>query len=59
MSFGRKNSVNVSAPPVGPVKNIADIITELQKFKKDHNIKDGNGLVVMDTILISWLKKTS
>jgi len=41
MSFGRKNAVNVSAPPVGPVKNIADIIAALQKFKKEHNIKDG------------------
>jgi len=41
MSFGRGKAANLSAPPVGPVKNIADLVSELQKFKKDKNIKDG------------------
>jgi predicted amidohydrolase YtcJ len=32
---------NLSSPPVGGCKNIADMIAELQKCKKDNNIKDG------------------
>src|SRR6187455_3105342 len=41
MSFGRLNTANVAAPPVGPVKNIAGIITELQKFQKEKHIAKG------------------
>ena len=41
MSLGRGKSANLAAPPVGPVKNIADLVAELQKFKKEKNIKDG------------------
>jgi predicted amidohydrolase YtcJ len=32
---------NLSSPPVGGCKNIADMIAALQKCKKDNNIKDG------------------
>jgi predicted amidohydrolase YtcJ len=41
MSLGRLNTANVAAPPVGPVKNIAGIISELQKFQKEKNISKG------------------
>lgn len=41
MSLGRSKSVNVSAPPVGNVKNIADLVNEIQKYKKANNIGDG------------------
>ena len=41
MSLGRSNYANVASPPMGTVTDIAGIIAELQKFKKDHNIKNG------------------
>ncbi len=41
MSMGRGKTANLSAPPVGNVTNIAGLVTELQKFKKEKNIKDG------------------
>lgn len=41
MSWGRSKSVNVSAPPVGNVKNIADLVREIQNYKKANNIADG------------------
>jgi len=39
--LGNNKSANLASPPVGPVTNIANLISELQKFKKEHNIKDG------------------
>ncbi len=41
MSIEVGTLVNVSPPPMGPVKNIPDIVAELLKFKKEKNIKDG------------------
>lgn len=41
LSLGRFNSVNISSPPVGNVTKIADIISELKKFRKERGIKDG------------------
>lgn len=41
MSLGKDESVNISSPPMGNVTKIADIITEILKFKIEHNIKDG------------------
>jgi len=41
LSLGKFNSVNISSPPVDPVTKIADIVTELLKFKKERDIKDG------------------
>jgi predicted amidohydrolase YtcJ len=41
MGLGRTKTANVAAPPVGPVKNIADLVGELQKYKADKKIPDG------------------
>ncbi len=41
MGLGRAKTANVAAPPVGPVKNIADLVAELQKHKADKKIPDG------------------
>ncbi len=41
MSFGRANMANLNPPPVGNVSKIADIVVELQKFKVQKGIKDG------------------
>jgi predicted amidohydrolase YtcJ len=41
MSLGRSNVVNVAAPPVGPVKKIADIVAEIEKFRQERNIGKG------------------
>jgi predicted amidohydrolase YtcJ len=41
LSLGRFNSVNISSPPVGNVTKIADIISELKKFREERGIKDG------------------
>lgn len=41
MSLGRVNLADVSAPPVGPVRKIADIVTVLQAHKQKKGIKDG------------------
>lgn len=41
MSLGRLSSVNVAAPPVGPVRSIPDIVAELQKFQRERNIPKG------------------
>jgi predicted amidohydrolase YtcJ len=40
MSLGRDNIADLNPPPVGGVKNIADIITALQKFKTDKHLSD-------------------
>jgi predicted amidohydrolase YtcJ len=40
-SLAKFESANISSPPVGNVTKIADIVRELQQFKKDNNIKDG------------------
>lgn len=41
MSMGRGNMADVSPPPVGKVRKIADIVAELQAFKAKKGIKDG------------------
>jgi predicted amidohydrolase YtcJ len=41
MSLGRGKSANLAAPPVGQVKDIPGLVAELQKFKKEKNVKDG------------------
>ncbi len=41
MSFGRANLANLNPPPVGNIRKIADIVAELQKFKAQKGIKDG------------------
>lgn len=41
MSFGRSNMANLNPPPVGNIRKIADILTELQAFKIRKGIKDG------------------
>lgn len=40
MSLERSKSVNISAPPVGNVTNIAGMVQEILKFKKEKNIAD-------------------
>jgi len=40
MSLGMDNIADLNPPPVGPVKNIADIIAVLQKFKADKHLSD-------------------
>ncbi len=37
--------VNVASPPMGPVTDIPSMIKELQKFKDDNNIQDGEWIV--------------
>lgn len=41
MSLERTKTANVSAPPVGPVRTIADLVAELKKYKAEKNIPDG------------------
>jgi predicted amidohydrolase YtcJ len=41
MGLGRGKAVDLQAPPVGNVHNIAEIITALQQFKEKNAIKDG------------------
>lgn len=41
MSLGRNKTADISPPPVGTVKNIADIITVLKDFQKAKGIKPG------------------
>lgn len=41
MGLGHGKIVDLQAPPVGTVHNIADIISALQKFKTKNNIADG------------------
>ena len=41
MSLARVNLADVSAPPVGPVRKIADIVSVLQAHKIKKGIKDG------------------
>lgn len=40
-SFETHDIANVSPPPMGNVHNIPEVIRELQKFKKERNIHDG------------------
>jgi len=50
------NQVNVAAPPVGSATNIEGIMKLLQAYKKEHNIKNGNGTlprkILMNIFLI-------
>ncbi len=39
------NQANVSAPPVGPAKDVAGILAELKKFKTDRKIPDGELII--------------
>jgi len=41
MSLERSKTVNVNPPPVGNVTNIATLVAEIQKYKKDKNIQPG------------------
>ncbi len=41
MSLQRATAVDLSPPPVGGVKSIADIVAALQKFKAEHQVKPG------------------
>lgn len=41
MGLGHGKTVDLQAPPVGTVHNIAEIISELQKFKDKNHIADG------------------
>jgi predicted amidohydrolase YtcJ len=41
MSLERSKTANVNPPPVGNVTNIATLIAEIQKFKKEKNIQPG------------------
>ncbi len=41
MGLGRSKAVDLSAPPVGTVKSIPDIIAALKAFKEKNGIKDG------------------
>ncbi len=41
MSLEWTQTANVAAPPVGTVKTIADIVSELKKYKAEKNIPDG------------------
>lgn len=41
MSLSRSNAANTSPPPVGNVRNLAELVSEIQKFKKEKNIQDG------------------
>ncbi|MDR3714577.1 MAG: amidohydrolase [Puia sp.] len=41
MGLGRSKAVDLSAPPVGTVKSIPDIVAALQAFKEKNHIKDG------------------
>lgn len=41
MSWGRQSAVDISAPPVGTVKSIPDIVTLIKKFKEEKKIPPG------------------
>lgn len=41
MSLGRSKTADISPPPVGKVRNIADIIAVLKAFQKEKKIKPG------------------
>ncbi|GAB3250153.1 amidohydrolase [Larkinella harenae] len=41
MGLARTKMANVAAPPVGPVKNLTDLVAELQKHKVTKKIPDG------------------
>ncbi len=41
LSLSRTKAADLSSPPVGPVKRIADIIEALKKYKEDNNVKPG------------------
>jgi hypothetical protein len=40
MGFGRANMADLNPPPVGQVRKIADIVTELQAFQKKKGLKE-------------------
>jgi predicted amidohydrolase YtcJ len=42
MSFGRNNTANLNPPPVGNVRKIADLVNELQVYKQQKGLKDGD-----------------
>lgn len=41
MGFGRSSTVDISPPPVGTVKNIADIVKLIKAYQKEQEIKPG------------------
>lgn len=41
MGFSRGKSANLSPPPMGTVRNIPDIISALQRYKKENKIRPG------------------
>jgi predicted amidohydrolase YtcJ len=41
LGLGQQDLVNVSAPPVGKVTNISQLIAELEKFKQERKLKEG------------------
>ncbi|WP_199119400.1 amidohydrolase [Pedobacter sp. ASV28] len=41
LGLGQQDLVNVSAPPVGKVTNISQLIAELEKFKQERQLKEG------------------
>lgn len=44
-SLAMSTQANVSAPPIGPAKNPADIVAELRKFVKERGIKAGELII--------------
>nr|WP_199077523.1 amidohydrolase [Pedobacter sp. ASV19] len=41
MGLSRSSTVNLGSPPMGDVKNIADLVSRIQDFKKQKNIAPG------------------
>jgi predicted amidohydrolase YtcJ len=41
MGWGRSKSANIAAPPVGNVKNLADLVNEIQRFKIEKKVAVG------------------
>lgn len=41
MGLSRSTTVNVGSPPMGTVKNIADLVSRIQDFQKQKNIASG------------------
>lgn len=41
LGLGQQDLINVSAPPVGKVTNISQLIAELEKFKQERKLKEG------------------
>ncbi len=41
LSLSNRKSADLSAPPVGNVRNIADLIAALKKYQQENNIKPG------------------